>query len=53
MIEQAKFTYSSIGKTFENQIKTNERTFENTHTHTHTHTKAIEGRVEKQILDTE
>ena len=54
MIEQAKFTYSSIGQAFENQIKTNEGTFEkHTHTHTHTHTKAIEGRVEKQILDTE
>ena len=34
MIEQAKFTYSSIGKAFENQIKTNEGTFEKTHTHT-------------------
>ena len=52
MTEQAKFTYSSIGKAFENQIKTNEGTFEKTHTHTQKK-KAIEGRVEKQILDTE
>ena len=40
MTEQAKFTYSSIGQAFENQIKTNEGTFEkHTHTHTHTHTQ--------------
>ena len=46
IIEQAKFTYSHLGKTLEKQTKTIEEQGEK-------QTKAIENRVKEQLLDTD
>ena len=46
IIEQARFTYSFLGKAFEKQIKTIEDAAKK-------QTKAIDGRFKKQILNTD